>query len=139
MFTPLPPFHLLHCHPSIKLSKSGSIEASFGGEFRSWILYCNLILCRAESIEVSVLWGISTPPPLTSLCHYECGTWLLGIYKDYSTSWGWFEHMFRESIESSFAGELRNFYEYRQFQKSILIIISSRFILNPYQDNLEKM
>ena len=27
------------------------------------------------------------------------------------------EHMFRESIESSFAGELRNFYEYRQFQK----------------------
>ena len=49
------------------------------------------------------------------------------------------EHMFRESIESSFAGELRNFYEYCQFQKSILIIIiSSRFILNPYQDNLEK-
>ena len=50
------------------------------------------------------------------------------------------EHMFRETIESSFAGELRNFYEYCQFQKSILIIIiiSSRFILNPYQDNLEK-
>ena len=48
------------------------------------------------------------------------------------------EHMFRETIASSFAGELRNFYEYCQFQKSILIIISSRFILNPYQDNLEK-
>ena len=94
MFSPL---HILHCHPSIKLSKSGSIEVSFGVEFLNFVIHC-----LAESLERAMRnFAPFTPPPLSP--DISVSLWdLSGFTKMIHLV----EHML--SIESSFAVEFRN-------------------------------